>query len=161
ASTAEPPLPLGSGNDRAQRTRLGKALGRMRDRIFDVGTFMVRIEARGTYEEAQRWRLGTGGEMGAGGRSRRATVALATDRELAMTEWTPEMVEERLVEAAAVLKRLPPATVGGYYNTWPRMKVEFFDPVGRTPRPMRLPPPSATAISRMEATLDWAAWLEP
>jgi hypothetical protein len=72
ALTAEPPLLLGSSNDRAQRTRLGKALGRMRDRIFEVGTFMVRIEARGTYQGAQRWRLGTGDEIGTGGRSRRS-----------------------------------------------------------------------------------------
>ena len=25
-----------------------------------------------------------------------------------MNDWTPEMVEERLIEAAAVLRRLPP-----------------------------------------------------
>ena len=39
-----------------------------------------------------------------------------------MTEWTPEMVEERLFEAGAVLKRLPPVKVGGYFSTWPTMK---------------------------------------
>jgi uncharacterized protein DUF6362 len=78
-----------------------------------------------------------------------------------MTEWTPEMVEERLVEAAAVLKCLPPVKVGGYFSTWPRMQVEFSDLGGQTPEHMRLPPPSAAAISRMESTLDWAAWLEP
>lgn len=78
-----------------------------------------------------------------------------------MTEWTPEMVEERLIEAAAVLKRLPPVRVGGYFSTWPKMKVEFSDLVGQTPEPMRLPPPSAAAISRMEETLGWSSWLEP
>lgn len=72
AANCEPPLPLGSGNDRAQRTRLGKALGRMRDRIFEVGTMMVRIETCGTYQGAQRWRLGTGEEIGRGKRSRRS-----------------------------------------------------------------------------------------
>jgi len=41
------------------------------------------------------------------------------------------------------------------------MFVEFGDLVGQTPEPMRLPPPSAAAISRMEQTLGWAAWLEP
>jgi hypothetical protein len=41
------------------------------------------------------------------------------------------------------------------------LKVEFSDVVGQAAERMRLPPPSATAISRMEATLDWAAWLEP
>ncbi|MGE0854432.1 MAG: DUF6362 family protein [Geminicoccaceae bacterium] len=78
-----------------------------------------------------------------------------------MAEWTPEMVEERIVEAAAVLKRLPSVRVGGYFSTWPRMKVEFSDLVGQTPEPMRLPPPSAAAISRMEQALSWFAWLEP
>jgi hypothetical protein len=78
-----------------------------------------------------------------------------------MTEWTPEMVEERLIEAAAVLRRLPTQRGQGYFSTWPQMFVEFSDLVGQTPEPMRLPPPSAAAISRMEGTLGWASWLEP
>src|SRR5699024_9541630 len=78
-----------------------------------------------------------------------------------MTEWTPEMVEERLVEAVAVLKRLPPVRVGGYFSAWPSMKVEFSHPVGEGARPMRMPSLPATVVSRMEATLEWAAWLEP
>src|SRR5262245_6263369 len=78
-----------------------------------------------------------------------------------MDEWTPEMVEERLVEAAAVLRRLPAVKVGGYFNTWPKMKVEFSDLVGQAPEPMRMPPPSAAAISRMDAALPWLQWLEP
>ena len=78
-----------------------------------------------------------------------------------MTEWTPEMVEERLIEAAAVLKRLPAQRGQGYFSTWPQMFVEFSDLVGQTPEPMRLPPPSAAAIDRMEQALQWFAWLEP
>jgi Domain of unknown function (DUF6362) len=78
-----------------------------------------------------------------------------------MDEWTPEMVEERLVEAAGVLRRLPAVKVGGYFSTWPKRKVEFSDLVGQTPEPMRLPPPSAAAISRMDAALPWLQWLEP
>ncbi len=62
-----------------------------------------------------------------------------------MTEWTPERVEERLIEAASVLKRLPAVRLGGYFSTWPKMKVEFSDLVGQTPEPMRLPPPSVHA----------------
>jgi hypothetical protein len=53
----EPPLPLGSGNDRAQRTRLGKAVARMRDRIFRVRQITVQIGVCGTYQGAQRWCL--------------------------------------------------------------------------------------------------------
>jgi len=78
-----------------------------------------------------------------------------------MTDWTPAMVDERLVEAAAVLRRLPMPRARGYFNVWPRMVVEFSDLTGQTPEPMRLPPPSAAAISRMEAALPWLTWLEP
>ncbi len=78
-----------------------------------------------------------------------------------MTDWTPAMVDERLVEAAAVLRRLPMPRARGYFNVWPRMAVEFSDLAGQTPEPMRLPPPSAAAISRMEAALPWLTWLEP
>ena len=57
ALTAEPPLPLGSGNDRAQRTRLGSSLSKMRDRVFGVGNRTVRIELARVLHQAQRWRL--------------------------------------------------------------------------------------------------------
>ncbi|MGE3743579.1 MAG: DUF6362 family protein [Geminicoccaceae bacterium] len=46
------------------------------------------------------------------------------------------------------------------FSTWPRMKVEFSDLVGQTPEPMRLPPPSASEISRMEQALGWFTYLE-
>ena len=77
-----------------------------------------------------------------------------------MDNWTVEMVEERLAEAAAVIRRLPPVRVPGHFNTWPKMIVEFADRVGQQPEPMRLPPPSPTAISRMEEVLLWLRWLE-
>lgn len=57
ALTCEPPLPLGSGNDRSQRIRLGKALGRLRDRVFQLRSVLVRAEICGTLHGAQRWRL--------------------------------------------------------------------------------------------------------
>ena len=78
-----------------------------------------------------------------------------------MADWTPEIVEARLVEAAAVLRRLPPERGQGYFSTWPQMFVEFSDLVGQTPEPMRVPPPSAAAISRMDAALPWLLWLAP
>lgn len=77
-----------------------------------------------------------------------------------MDNWTVEMVEARLEEAASVMKRLPPVRVPGYFSTWPRALVEFADLVGQQPEPMRLPPPSPAAITRMEETLDWLRWLE-
>jgi len=57
AVACELPLPLGSGSDRSQRTRLGKLLGRMRDRVFVIDDRSLRIEAGGTFRRAQRWRL--------------------------------------------------------------------------------------------------------
>ena len=54
-----------------------------------------------------------------------------------MTDWTPTMVDERLVEAAVVLRRLPMPRARGYFNVWPRMVVEFSDLAGQTPEPMR------------------------
>lgn len=77
-----------------------------------------------------------------------------------MDKWTIEMVEQRLGEAADVMRRLPPVRVQGYFSTWPQALVEFADRVGQQPEPMRLPPPSAAAISRMEGALSWLRWLE-
>jgi hypothetical protein len=78
-----------------------------------------------------------------------------------MDNWTVEMVEHRLLEAADVLRRLPEPRVQGYFNTWPRALVEFSDLVGQQPQPLRRPPPSPAAITRMEATMEWLRWLEP
>ena len=77
-----------------------------------------------------------------------------------MDDWTVEMVATRLAEAAAVIRRLPPVRVPGYFNTWPPMVMGFADRVGQQPEPMRLPPPSPAAISRMEEALGWLRWLK-
>src|SRR5215203_4670595 len=62
--------------------------------------------------------------------------------------------------APEIMRRLPSVRVPGYFNTWPKMVVEFADRVGQLPEPMRLPPPSPAAITRMEETLTWLRWLE-
>ncbi len=77
-----------------------------------------------------------------------------------MSTWTPSLVEDRLTEAASVLKRLPAPRRRGYFNTWPDYFHEFSDLVGQEPRPMRITP-SPAAISRMEETLDWTMGLDP
>lgn len=77
-----------------------------------------------------------------------------------MTEWTPSLVEERLSEAAFVLKRLPAERRRGYFNVWPQIVHDFADRVGQEPRPMRVLP-SPAAISRMEETLSWTVGLDP
>ena len=47
---------------------------------------------------------------------------------------TPSVIEERFIEAAEVMKRLPEVRVPGYFNTWPKMVVEFADRVGQNRR---------------------------
>ena len=77
-----------------------------------------------------------------------------------MIDWTPSQVEDRLEEAADVLKRLPEQKVQGYFNVWPEMVQSFADMVGQTPEPMRRPPPSPASISRMDETLTWMNHLD-
>lgn len=74
AIACEPPLPLGGGGDRSQRTRLGKALGRMRDRVFEIHQIKVRILKVGVSHQARRWQLTLEGERG-----ERAAAAPAAD----------------------------------------------------------------------------------
>ena len=57
ALACEPPLPLGDGGERSQRTRLGRALGRLRDRVFAIGEVKLCVRVAGTRQRAQRWRL--------------------------------------------------------------------------------------------------------
>jgi Domain of unknown function (DUF6362) len=76
-------------------------------------------------------------------------------------QWTVMMVEERVVEAADVMKRLPDVCVPGHFNTWPRILSEFSDLVSREPTRGTRVAPSANAISRMEEALEWLKWLEP
>jgi putative DNA primase/helicase len=64
ALSCEPPLSLGPGGDRSQRTRLGKALARMRDRVFDIAGLKARIGAIGVSHQARRWQLTLEGERG-------------------------------------------------------------------------------------------------
>jgi hypothetical protein len=90
-------------------------------------------------------------------------MADGNHKEIGMVEtrWTPSLVEERLTEAADILKRLPPVTVRGYFNTWPKIVYEFSDLIGQEPPLMKRPFPSAAAISRMEQTLSWTVGLDP
>jgi len=80
---------------------------------------------------------------------------------MAEMQWTPSLVEERLAEAAAVLRRLPGERHQGYFSTWPAIFREFGDLVGQEPQPLRRPAPSPAAITRMEETLTWTIGLDP
>jgi hypothetical protein len=71
------------------------------------------------------------------------------------------MVEERFVDAADVMKRLPEVRVPGHYNTWSKILYEFSDLVGQEPPRRARFRPTADAITRMEETLGWMKWLQP
>ncbi|NQW52232.1 MAG: toprim domain-containing protein, partial [Rhodospirillales bacterium] len=66
ATDCEPPLPLGSGNEKSQRTRLGMALVRMRDRVFQIDSRNLRLEALGISHKLQRWQLAIDEKTGTG-----------------------------------------------------------------------------------------------
>jgi hypothetical protein len=76
-----------------------------------------------------------------------------------MTDWTRDMVEERIVEAADVLRQLPGLRNRGYFSTWPEIRRSLKELACAMPTPMRRPPPSPSAISRMEETITWNRYL--
>ena len=77
-----------------------------------------------------------------------------------MAEWTRDMIEERVVEAAGVLRRLPEPRVQGYFSAWPEIVRPKSDLVGAEPGPTRRPWPSPAAIDRMEEAITWNRFLE-
>jgi hypothetical protein len=76
-------------------------------------------------------------------------------KEMSMSEtgWTPELVAERLAEAADVLARLPEERSRGFYDLWPRL-------VGRPCRCARPAAAAPEAIDRMDKALGWLCWLD-
>jgi Domain of unknown function (DUF6362) len=68
------------------------------------------------------------------------------------TGWTPELVAERLAEAADVLARLPKERARGFYDLWPRLVGE--------PRHARPAAAAPEAIDRMDEALGWLCWLD-
>jgi hypothetical protein len=94
ALAADPPLSLGPGNERAQRTRLGKALARMRDRVFRLELLALRIQACGTYQGAQRWKLSIAEERGPDERSRRSPTPDGLVNVVAVRERASDNVHE-------------------------------------------------------------------
>ena len=53
----EPPLPLDARDEQGRRVKLGKALGKMRDRTFRLASHDVQVRALGVKHQAQRWQL--------------------------------------------------------------------------------------------------------
>ena len=80
---------------------------------------------------------------------------------MADKRWTPQLVEARIEEAADTLRRLPEERVQTARSSWPPIIREFHDAYGAEPARLRLGPPPAAAIDRMDQTLEWLRWLEP
>ena len=89
-----------------------------------------------------------------------ARSSMASGRRQAMPEWNRDMVEERVTQAALVLRRLPGLPRRGYFSTWPEIRRSLREIAQGQPAPMSCPLPSASAISRMEETITWNQYLE-
>lgn len=75
-------------------------------------------------------------------------------------QWTTKLVAERLEEAAATMRRLPPVRPQGYVTTWPPIIREFWEAYGYNAPEVRLGPPTPEAVERMDEALGWLRWLE-
>src|SRR3546814_287056 len=97
------------------------------------------------------------------GSSARSSTASGPKARWIMTDarWTPRLIEDRLEEAALTVRRLPPVKVQGHRSSWPPIVRDFHDAYGAEPATVRLGPPTAAAITRMDEAFVWLAWLEP
>ena len=77
-----------------------------------------------------------------------------------MKNWTMPEVASRFEEAVRTLRRLPSVKVQGYFNAWPPVIRTTMEMLQMEAQPMRLGPPSAEAISRMEETMQWIFLLD-
>jgi hypothetical protein len=76
-----------------------------------------------------------------------------------MGEWTSDMVEDRIAEAASVLSRMPGPRVRGYFSAWPDILLSAREIAAQEPKPMKVLP-SPQAITRMEEVITWNQFLD-
>ncbi len=77
-----------------------------------------------------------------------------------LRKYTVTDVADRFEEAAQTLHRLPRVGVQGYFNAMPEVIRTAAETLQEEKLPMRLGPPSAEAISKMEEVLEWIWWLD-
>ncbi|MBF0602835.1 MAG: hypothetical protein HQL07_03975 [Nitrospirae bacterium] len=78
-------------------------------------------------------------------------------------KWNPKMVTARLEEAANTLRRLRVSGLKpkGYGSSWPDVIHEFSEAYGYNDLVVKLGPPTAESITRMDEVMEWLLWLEP
>ena len=85
-------------------------------------------------------------------------------KELMEATMTPKFtavdVAGRMDEAVRTLRRLPKVKVTGYFNSWPDHTRSIAEQLQAAKVPMKMGPPTADAITRMEECLDWMVWLD-
>ncbi len=79
---------------------------------------------------------------------------------MADIRWTASLIEERMMEAADTLKRLPEERVRGFFGTWPPVIRDYWEAFGREDVRLRRGPPSPAAIDHMDEAMIWLTWLE-
>ena len=77
-----------------------------------------------------------------------------------LRKYTVTDVADRFEEAAQTLNRLQRVGVQGYFNAMPEVIRTAAETLQEEKLPMRLGPPSAEAISKMEEVLEWIWWLD-
>ena len=77
-----------------------------------------------------------------------------------LRKYTVTDVADRFEEAVQTLHRLPRVGVQGYFNAMPEVIRTAAETLQEEKLPMRLGPPSAEAISKMEEVLEWIWWLD-
>lgn len=77
-----------------------------------------------------------------------------------MQRYTMPEIADRFEHAVKTLKRLPSAKVQGYFNAWPTIIRTTVEQMDMEAEPLRLGPPSAEAIAKMEETIQWIFLLD-
>jgi|APTNR8051073442_1049403.scaffolds.fasta_scaffold45775_2 hypothetical protein len=77
-----------------------------------------------------------------------------------MKNYTMVDIADRFEEAVKTLKRMPSAKVQGYFNAWPQIVRTTAEQMEMEAEPLRLGPPSAEAVGKMEETIQWIFLLD-
>ena len=74
--------------------------------------------------------------------------------------WTPESVAARFEDAAVTSRRLPSASVQGYFSSWPTIVRCQWEMLATDERVVCRFPPSPKDVEDMLEVMLWVQWLE-